>query len=666
MKNKRLSKTSIQKRLGLAFGGIILILCLLTTLMATMSGKKELLSLIESNLTERATNIADVVQLEINHTVSTLEAIARKTEITDASVSIDDKMQALRDEYKNMTMFDLAYVELNGDCHGVNGREVNITDSADYENAKQGIVYISDPVSMEGVTILTFGIPVYDKQNKVNGVILGVETVQNFTKSFDTLGMEFFIINSTGDFVAHTSEDMLTSGSNPLTDEASKGTAIYKIYEKMTALEKGFAEFPGDDKASSMYFGYAPINQVKWAVAAMESEDNLMKPISELAMGLSVNGVIFFLASMVIVLLISRWIGRNITQLTGYLSIFANGDMSQKVDDKLLSGKDEIGAAAREMELMRKDLSTVITSIKGSVAHMTEQSQDLNEYSQIMQTGSLNISESTNQMAEGVEGQSQDLVDIAQITESFGQEINQIVEDIMEISHSADEINNTAVSGNQSANALLGSVDQTGKIFEEFNQNMQVLNGHINEVTSITQLINSIAGQTNLLALNASIEAARAGESGKGFAVVADEIRKLAEQVKISSQNIDDLVFKISNKADDMSNSTTQMNQELDVQMTDIHKMLDEYKKIVDDLTDMSGKITNVNHAALVIGHSKDGILSSIENVTAAAEEITASTEEISASIQENHELANKVNGMSKDMNELTKEITEKVNKFIV
>ena len=61
----------------------------------------------------------------------------------------------------------------------------------------------------------------------------------------------------------------------------------------------------------------------------------------------------------------------------------------------------------------------------------------------------------------------------------------------------------------------------------------------IQNVISKSLIINEITNKTDLLAINAAVEASRAGENGKGFAVVAAEIRKLSEQCKKASQEID-------------------------------------------------------------------------------------------------------------------------------
>ncbi len=65
-----------------------------------------------------------------------------------------------------------------------------------------------------------------------------------------------------------------------------------------------------------------------------------------------------------------------------------------------------------------------------------------------------------------------------------------------------------------------------------------LLGEKISQISNVVKIINTIADQTRLIAFNASIEAAGAGESGGRFAVVATEVRRLANTVVESLEDI--------------------------------------------------------------------------------------------------------------------------------
>ena len=76
-------------------------------------------------------------------------------------------------------------------------------------------------------------------------------------------------------------------------------------------------------------------------------------------------------------------------------------------------------------------------------------------------------------------------------------------------------------------------------------QEILTLSERTQQIGAITATVNELADQSNLLALNASIEAARAGEHGKGFAVVADQVRRLSEQSKAATAQVETILTDV-------------------------------------------------------------------------------------------------------------------------
>ncbi|MGH1381970.1 MAG: methyl-accepting chemotaxis protein, partial [Shewanella xiamenensis] len=133
---------------------------------------------------------------------------------------------------------------------------------------------------------------------------------------------------------------------------------------------------------------------------------------------------------------------------------------------------------------------------------------------------------------------------------------------------------------------------------------IQVASNSINElardtenVTSILNVITSIAEQTNLLALNAAIEAARAGEQGRGFAVVADEVRALASKTADATTEIRQVLQNLKTAAVSSVNTMNAALTKSSENETNAKNTGLALKSIQEQIVSINGMNTNIASA---------------------------------------------------------------------
>lgn len=116
--------------------------------------------------------------------------------------------------------------------------------------------------------------------------------------------------------------------------------------------------------------------------------------------------------------------------------------------------------------------------------------------------------------------------------------------------------------------------------FGEMENTFESLQQSVEKIKRCTSSIVAIAEQTNLLALNASIEAARAGQQGKGFAVVAVEVKKLADQIKNLTGEVDSGIHDVEAGTERLNNSIAESQKALGESLFKVNETYDMFDKI--------------------------------------------------------------------------------------
>ena len=296
--------------------------------------------------------------------------------------------------------------------------------------------------------------------------------------------------------------------------------------------------------------------------------------------------------------------------------------------------------------MVSKVMNIYMKDITGYMAYQQEQQnvmvQDVLATSKIVKDETDKSTESMTELynsAESIHRSMQEIASATELTAESVQDQNVMTQEIQSaiegtVKRSTDMVTvaeESNVSIRENMEAITGLKQQAGEIAETNEQvtaAMQKLQQKTQEVEEIAGMIFKISSQTNMLALNASIESARAGEAGRGFAVVAEQIRQLAEQTRVSTENIKNIVTELNANADDAVAAVGKSMDATEKQNEMIITAADNFDKLDKNITSLIGGIKEIDTDISGIYEANNKIVESISQLSATAQEITATAEQ--------------------------------------
>jgi methyl-accepting chemotaxis protein len=430
-----------------------------------------------------------------------------------------------------------------------------------------------------------------------------------------------------------------------------------------------------------------------WSYVIAVPKGTVMAALYRMQIITAVIGAIILALAVFIAIMFARVISKPIVEIADTLKDIAQGegDLTHSIN---VSSKDEIGDLAYFFNLTLEKIKNLIVNIKKETITLSDIGNDLASNMNQTAAGMNEITSNILSIKDRIMNQGasvsethatmeQVVVNINRLNghvENQSNNISQASSAIEEMVANIQSVNTTLINnaGNVTALSEASEVGRTG--LSEVADDIQTIARESEGLFEINAVMENIASQTNLLSMNAAIEAAHAGEAGKGFSVVAEEIRKLAEGSKEQSDIISNVLKKIKESIDKITNSTGNVLTRFEAIDSGI-KIVTQQEENIRNAMDEQGQgskqilegISNVNEITRhvmsgsneMLGGAKE-VIEESENLEKATQEITSGMNEMTTGVEHINIAVNHVNDITSKNRQAIDILLKEVSKFKV
>ncbi len=213
---------------------------------------------------------------------------------------------------------------------------------------------------------------------------------------------------------------------------------------------------------------------------------------------------------------------------TAFAARVADGDLRVSVS---ADGSPEFGELADSLNTMVSGLAEISREIQAGVHEIGDSTTDI-------LSAVRRHTESAGEQSAAISQTSATVNELRAAADDTAQRARQVAQQASDSVVVSDQ-------GTAAVAALGQAMEEIRARVDGIAAEIRTLSERTQQIGAITATVNELADQSNLLALNASIEAARAGEHGRGFAVVAEQVRRLSEQSKAATAQVETILTDV-------------------------------------------------------------------------------------------------------------------------
>ena len=528
-----------------------------------------------------------------------------------------------------------------------------------------------DEVAGKKSLLVSIGMPIIVDGHFIGALSLDFDVSQiqeDFAKASSS-DNTYLLIDNEGDLVAHgTSPESIMK--NAFTIMQSTEEEKKEIYSESPFSKAQHSTTTGKDSVYVFHSIHFQGVDTPWAIFSITDQDKFTGAAREMVIFSVVLAVI---CTVVLVIALAAFIQRRlivpIGDVTDILTRFSDLDLDHEKGKHAaiyLDRADEIGAMIRSLGRMANSLREIIGKINGVSQSVAATSEELTATAQNTAHSAETVREGIHDIAESARVQVADTQDAVDHTDEILHLLDDNRKVMTEMNEATANIQKRQTEGAEILADLMKKSEETANATNEVSRVVEETNQRAERIEEASAMIQSISEQTNLLALNAAIEAARAGEAGRGFAVVAEEIRKLAEQSRGFTDEINGIIGELKMKSQQAVDTMEVSKKLVEESNVNLERTQRRFDMIAEAVEGANSVVTKLNASAEKLTEKNKAIAAVSKKLMDMAKENDTTTDEAEASVDTQTQALADIAEASESLAQIATDLQNEISRFSV